>query len=1072
MSTRNPPYSDYSGYTMRSTSGHTVRVVVGQGRPGEPGDPGAPGAPGAPGEKGNSGRSPELRVVDLDDPTRARVQWRLPLTAEATEAGETAPPWTDLVSLTAIRGLRGHAGRDGINPVMRGVFDTVPPDPEDDEHPGYPWSNGDTAVFNDPSTAPNYEKAFYFFVGEGPTAPEFQKAASFEATGGLAGISVAQRPIVSGPGENPEAFATAPNGAETSGAPVYEPGGSLGTNIVSVASTGLLQYGKVLSVTGQRMIASRERVRVEPGRYYAVRLRMRRHQDPSDPSNDAVVVGASFMSSAYNSIEDVVLETFFPTEQDRDTDWRGVITTTGSARITDTTENIKVLTPPSGARYMTVYVETFGADSIDWIERLEIIEASHPQDVRQLLYPSGWKFPDDLVPEGPQGPMGPRPDHQWSGTELRFERASGSWGPWVDLQGPQGEKGDKPDHQWTGTSLRFELPSGGWGNWTDLRGPAPQHQWSGTELRFRNPGGSWGGYVDLQGPQGEKGDPGNFISLTYTGTVQSLSQLPPNGAQPDGALFFVVEEEQSYIAFEDWVDPDGQTPTGWAKHSKAESTEELPRPSVFYVRSDGSNANEGRTPGTGLQHVEEALDRAWGMTDPVAIVAMDGFATGGNLEFPDTGVSLIGSRFARATPCVPSSDPEQNVILAGDGTFVTGISFNGWRLNSLGEAYGTGPIERGFAAVFRPGAVIRRTPYFFNNSVYSPPADVVFPPPADPRNGNPNAVRGAGGMLVDGAVISARSLFPNMMSWGHTPAAPNGIGVLTKNRGFANPVNSIAVGQHISYMCLNGGRMETSGSASQFGDYSLWAEGFTQEVAPTRTSGPLEAHPNAAQGMEQNLSGIVSHMLNVLTTEVDPNTGVTYTHDWPNEAMELTAKDAAIWVQLMAQSVRYGYEEPMLYFADGLFNFRGEPVWRPEYEPAFVRSFEAMAEYMENTLAFSVDAMAVINGLVAALNDTVVNKPTRTFISQIDAAAHTWSNPGTGLDYLRVPHTRLRERNIDETIIQRNRGRVNASGQSKSQMILPDGTVIDRNRGWSGRVWSQSTGRIATRRALAYGGGE
>jgi hypothetical protein len=190
---------------------------------------------------------------------------------------------------------------------------------------------------------------------------------------------------------------------------------------------------------------------------------------------------------------------------------------------------------------------------------------------------------------------------------------------------------------------------------------------------------------------------------------------------------------------------------------------------------------------------------------------------------------------------------------------------------------------------------------------------------------------------------------------------------------------------------------------------------------------------------------------------------------WPSIAETLTRLDADIWLRLLAQSVRYGYQEPMIYFADGLFNFRGEPVWRPEYEAAFVRSFELMRDGIED-IGVGVDAMAVISGLVAALNTTITTKPTRVFISQIDAAAHTWSNPGTGINYLRVPHTRLEERPIRQTIVERNLGRVNVSGQSKRQQILVDGTVIDINEGWSGPNWARATARIATRTTMAFGG--
>lgn len=36
---------------------------------------------------------------------------------------------------------------------------------------------------------------------------------------------------------------------------------------------------------------------------------------------------------------------------------------------------------------------------------------------------------------------------------------------------PIGEKGEKPAHQWSGTSVRFQTPSGSWGSYSNLRGP-------------------------------------------------------------------------------------------------------------------------------------------------------------------------------------------------------------------------------------------------------------------------------------------------------------------------------------------------------------------------------------------------------------------------------------------------------------------------------------------------------------------------------------------------------------------------------------------------------------------------
>jgi hypothetical protein len=43
--------------------------------------------------------------------------------------------------------------------------------------------------------------------------------------------------------------------------------------------------------------------------------------------------------------------------------------------------------------------------------------------------------------KGDEGEIGPRPRHEWKETELRFEKADGTWGKFVDLRGPPGLNG-------------------------------------------------------------------------------------------------------------------------------------------------------------------------------------------------------------------------------------------------------------------------------------------------------------------------------------------------------------------------------------------------------------------------------------------------------------------------------------------------------------------------------------------------------------------------------------------------------------------------------------------------------
>lgn len=43
--------------------------------------------------------------------------------------------------------------------------------------------------------------------------------------------------------------------------------------------------------------------------------------------------------------------------------------------------------------------------------------------------------------DGERGPMGPMPQHEWRGSELRFQQTETRWGEWVQLRGPRGAGG-------------------------------------------------------------------------------------------------------------------------------------------------------------------------------------------------------------------------------------------------------------------------------------------------------------------------------------------------------------------------------------------------------------------------------------------------------------------------------------------------------------------------------------------------------------------------------------------------------------------------------------------------------
>lgn len=120
----------------------------------------------------------------------------------------------------------------------------------------------------------------------------------------------------------------------------------------------------------------------------------------------------------------------------------------------DFTATITVPTQTSpGAHTVTAKVDSGGPESIySASATFTVIDMTGPTGPtgepgggsEGATGPAGPPGPEGPPGEGgPDGPDGPIPDHEWSGTSLRFEdpHSSTGWSEFVDLQGPQGPQG-------------------------------------------------------------------------------------------------------------------------------------------------------------------------------------------------------------------------------------------------------------------------------------------------------------------------------------------------------------------------------------------------------------------------------------------------------------------------------------------------------------------------------------------------------------------------------------------------------------------------------------------------------
>lgn len=152
-------------------------------------------------------------------------------------------------------------------------------------------------------------------------------------------------------------------------------------------------------------------------------------------------------------------------------------------------------------------------------------------------------------PAGAQGPQGQKGEDGAQGPQGRTGNT-----------GPQGQAGEDGHHGAQGPSGKdgAQGPAGPQGP----RGKTPDHEWSGSRLRFEKPSGAWGEFVELRGPKGGRGDAGRgggsgFGASTSTPTAFNPSSLPAAADEPNPSEVLVMQDGQwvraTWAQFAGWL---------------------------------------------------------------------------------------------------------------------------------------------------------------------------------------------------------------------------------------------------------------------------------------------------------------------------------------------------------------------------------------------------------------------------------------------------------------------------------------------------------------------------------------
>jgi hypothetical protein len=475
---------------------------------------------------------------------------------------------------------------------------------------------------------------------------------------------------------------------------------------------------------------------------------------------------------------------------------------------------------------------------------------------------------------------------------------------------------------------------------------------------------------------------------------------------------------------------------------------------TFYVQGIGSDTNDGSSLSKAVATIERAIQLATASGSPALIEVYPGdYVTQGHLDLPDGCVIRSAHRTATIRPA-PGFET-RNVFRMGSGCFVEGFLIEDFRLDSL-----TNPTS-GFAFSFRPGAVINRVPYAHKCAIRTGRTWGPVAPPLDRANQNPAVGIGGGVVLADGLVCSPYSPYPNIMTWGATPVSHNGIGYCAKNGGLINAVNAVSMWAHKHFLAMSGGQIILSACSTQFGDFSLAAEGYRDIVVPADVAGTPSVQTAAATAVATAQTTIINNMWAALVAG-------GYTTGWTAEDETFTRYDAALFLQCIRWGLEYASEKPIQDFAAGLFNTVGQRVFDAPKLPAFVFSFNNMRDQINALAGVSGAAQTMVTNMTAAVVSTISSPTFRREPSKITAIGHTWTAVMAGVALARIPPAN-NAATIRDSILEQNEGVVVASGQDdQGNAIFVGGLEINADTGeLTGPPFDSAVRRVATRTAIA-----
>src|SRR5210317_2072414 len=296
------------------------------------------------------------------------------------------------------------------------------------------------------------------------------------------------------------------------------------------------------------------------------------------------------------------------------------------------------------------------------------------------------------------------------------------------------------------------------------------------------------------------------------------------------------------------------TGAAWVAVASGGAFTELPK--VVYVDAvNGDDTLLGHRISNPKRTIRAAIEQINNETDDigngsVVIVAPGIYGETFPIDIEKNDVSIVGQSLRNCIihPAIPEADqagydvdvPEANELTSmfrvNSGTYLANLTLQGMKAAGArgGSPLDTDathglPTQQGWNISFFPGAIIRKSPYIQNCTNFSDSQinNVNFTPhvPGEGAAGDLDSAPSGGGILVNGATVANNSPLRSMVCDSYTHTALDGPGIFVTNNGYCQATSSYSFFNHYHLKCLNGGQANLAASTTDFGRFSLVADG-------------------------------------------------------------------------------------------------------------------------------------------------------------------------------------------------------------------------------------------------------